>query len=353
MTDEEVKKTAIEWAQRQPNFPKAKDWVKNRYEEDQQPPIEYNKLIKLFGSYNNFRREAKAPILVHDSNEPVTLDVLKQDCKEELISKNPKIVTPCWVWQKSTTRGYAQKGIGDKLWPVHIYVHEVLGNNSKPDTKNKYTVDHKCQVTNCINPDHLWWATRKEQRKNQTRGKGAKPSVRPPDHSSLKERLNWYQSQCEVDDNGCWIPPKKPSDSGYIQIKYKDKTESTTKNYELHILSALQKDKHPLNREYYESFTPHHKVLHQCDNKLCCNPDHLEIWYGKEANRQNALDTRGYHSGYRLKHEEIPEIREIYHDCLELGWNKTSTYRHIASIYGVAEQTIGDAVRGTRRWTDI
>ena len=350
MTDEELKAEAIEWAQRQPDFPKMQDWVKNHYENDP-PPCSRGKLKKLFGSYNNFRREAGATILKHNHNEPVTLDVLKQDCKEELISKRPEIKTPCWVWQKTMVNGYAQKSIGDKNELLHIYVHEVLGNNPKPDTKNKYTVDHKCQIRNCINPDHLRWATGSQQAENQTRGKSVKPSVRPPPASCLEERLNWYQSQCEVDANGCWIPPNKPRADEYIHIGYDGK------HYRLHILSALQKDKHPLNREYYESFTLHHKVLHKCPvkppDKRCCNPDHLEIWEGEEANRQNSLDTRGYHAGVKLKKKEIPEIREIYHDCLELGWNKMKIYHHIGSIYEVAESTVVHAVKGTKYWKDI
>ena len=349
MTDEEEKAAAIAWAKRQPDFPKMQDWVIDRYESDP-PPCSRYKLRKLFvGSYNNFRRACGAPILQHNPNEPVTLDVLKQDCKEEMLSKNPKIVTPCWVWQKDLLKGYARKKIKGKNWLVHKYVHEVLGNNPNPSTEEEtYTVDHLCQITNCINPEHLRWATAAEQRKNQTRGKGAKKSVNPPPASCLEERLNWYLSQCEVDANGCWIPPNKLRDDGYIHIRYEGKS------YQLHILSALQKDKHPLNQEYYESFTgKRHKVLHQCDNKRCCNPDHLEIWQGKDANRQNSLDTRDYHSGYKLKKKEIPEIREIYHDCLELGWNKMKIYHHIGSIYEVAESTVVHAVRGTKYWKDV
>tara|TARA_Y100000593_G_scaffold7959_1_gene14702 strand:+ start:33 stop:1112 length:1080 start_codon:yes stop_codon:yes gene_type:complete len=358
MTDEEIKAEAIEWAKRQPDFPKRMDWVIDHYEEGQRPPCGYKKLDKLFGSYNNFRREAGAPILLHDSSETVTLEVLKLDCKEEMLSKNPDIVTPCWVWQKTTSKGYALKSIEDKNWSVHIYVHEVLGNNPNPSTEEEtYTVDHICRIKNCINPDHLQWATGSEQRKNQTRGKNTKPSVNPPPASCLEERLNWYQSQCDVDANGCWIPPNKPRDDEYIHIQYKDKTESTAKNYRLHILSALQNEGHPLNREYYESFTTNHKVLHKCPvkppDKRCCNPDHLEIWEGEAANRQNTLDTRGYHAGVKLKKKEIPEIREIYHDCLELGWNKMKIYHHIGSIYEVAESTVVHAVKGTKYWKDI
>jgi len=349
MTDEELKAEAIEWAKRQPDFPKAQDWVINRYESDP-PPYSSRTLKKLFGSYNNFRRACEAEILKHDPNEPVTLDVLKQDC---IVDEQG-----CWIWQKSTEQdGYAKKGIGGKNWRVHKYVHEVLGNNPKPDTKNKYTVDHKCQVTSCINPEHLRWATASDQAKNQTRGKKYKQSVSPPkSHSCLEERLNWYLSQCEVDANGCMIPPNKPTGTGYVTIEYIGRNKAR-KVYRLHILSALQKDNHPLNQEYYESFTPNHEVLHKCPvtkpDKRCCNPEHLKIVKGAEARRENALDTRDYHSGYRLKHKEIPEIREIFLDCLEQGWNKNNSYRHIASIYEVSADAIGDAVRGTRKWKDV
>ena len=79
MIEEKEKAAAIAWAQKQSTFPKQGDWVINRYESDP-PPCSSRTLRKLFGSYNNFRRACEAEILKHDPNEPVTLDVLKQDC---------------------------------------------------------------------------------------------------------------------------------------------------------------------------------------------------------------------------------------------------------------------------------
>jgi hypothetical protein len=125
-----------------------------------------------------------------------------------------------------------------------------------------------------------------------------------------------------------------------------------SKKYFLHILSAIQKYKLSVNRLSYESFTKDNIVLHKCNNPICCNPDHLEIGTGKQGNRQNSIDCRSYHSGVKLKDTDIPELREIYHDCLELGWNKTNIYRHIGSIYKIRPNTVRHVLIG-RSWSDI
>jgi hypothetical protein len=348
MTDEELKLACIDWARRQHVFPKYDDWIINRYETDP-PPCGRGKLIRLFGSYNLFRNAAGTQIVKHDSSDPVTLEVLKQDCIVSIVSLVPNIVTPCWIWQKSLRKGYAKKGIQNKMWSVHKYVHEILGCNPNPSTdkkKKEYTVDHLCRQRACINPDHLRWATASEQGLNQNKVKKSKHLSRPPKASCLEERLNWYLSECDKDDNGCIIPPLTPKEDGYSQIKYKNK------DYKLHILSALQKNNHPISREFYESFTDCHKVLHLCNRKACCNPDHLEIREGVDANRQNSLDARSYHAGVRLQKEDIPEIRDIFDDCKALGWKSITCYRHIASIYGVVCQTIKNIILGVS-WKDV
>ena len=334
---ENEKDAAIVWAQRQPTFPKMQDWVVKNYSTDP-PPCGYDKLIALFKSYNNFRREAGVEIIQHNSNEELTIDSLKHNC---VINDEG-----CWLWQKSTSeQGYARKGIKGKVWRVHRYVHIILGNNPPPSSK--HTIDHSCRNRACINPDHLRWATASEQGYNQkTRSAYPKPLSRPPDAKCLEERLNWYLQQSSTDSNGCMIPPLRPNDRGYTQIQY------SSKRYFFHILSALQKYALPLNENYYESFTKDNIVLHSCNNPICCNPDHLEIGTGKIGNRQNQLDARSYHKGYKLKDTDIPELREIYSDCLEMQWTKMNIYKHLGSIYAVSHTTIYDVING-RSWSDI
>jgi len=333
---EELKTAAISWAQRQPTFPKREDWVIKNYSDDP-PPCGRDKLHTLFGSYNNFRREAGVDILQHDSAEEITLDSLKRDC-----TSNDE---GCWLWQKSTSeQGYANKKIKNKLWKVHRYVHIILGNNPPPSSK--HTIDHICRNKSCIAPDHLRWATPSEQRLNQIRPIYSKKLIYPPKASCLEERLNWYLQQSSTDENGCVTLPIRPKDNEYIRFKY------GSKHYYLHILSALQKYKYPITRISYESFTKDNIVLHKCNNRRCGNSDHLTIGTGYHGLRQNSIDSRSYHSGYRLKDTDIPEIREIYSDCLEMQWAKMNIYRHIGSIYAVSPITICSIING-KRWTDI
>ena len=332
---EELKAAAISWALRQPAFPKKQDWIISNYSTDP-PPCGCDKLTALFGSYNNFRREAGVDNLKHNFNEEITLDILKRDC---IINDED-----CWIWQKATTQGYPHKNILGKTWRVHRYVHIILGNNPAPSSK--HTVDHICRNSACIAPDHLRWATASEQAYNQNKHNRSNPLIRPPDAKTLEERVNWYLQQSSTDSNGCMIPPLRPLRSGYIQIRY------ASKHYCIHILSALQKYALPISRQYYESFTKDNIVLHKCNNPACCNPDHLEIGTGKIGIRQNQLDARSYHSGVKLKDTDIPEIREIYNDCLEMQWTKMNIYRHIGSIYSVSHDTVSKVIKG-KRWSDV
>lgn len=332
---EELKTTAIDWALRQPTFPKKQDWIVKNYSTDP-PPYGGRKLHTLFGSYNNFRREAGVDNLKHDYNEDITLDSLKRDC---IINDEG-----CWLWQKILSHGYARKGILGKDWRVHRYVHIILGNNAPPSSK--HTVDHICRNSGCINPDHLRWATASEQAINKNKYKQSSPLIRPPDAKTLGDRANWYLQQSSIDENGCMIPPIRPHQSGYTVIKYASKV------YRLHIISALQKYSYPITQQYYENFTKDNIVLHKCNNRACCNPDHLTIGTGKHGLRQNQLDARSYHPRYKLKAQDIPEIREIYHDCLEMQWNKTNIYRHIGSIYSIKPNNVRSIIIGNS-WSDI
>ena len=334
---ENEKTAAIVWALRQHTFPKRDDWIVKNYNTDP-PPYGHNKLLTLFGSYNNFRREAGVEILLHNSKEDITMNILKRDC---IINDEG-----CWVWQKRLdSAGYTIKHIKNKRWSLHRYVHIILGNNPPPSSK--HTIDHICRNRACINPDHLRWATAYEQAHNKkTRSMYAKSLIRPPDAKCLEERLNWYFQQSEIDENGCMIPPIRPNKQGYIQIGY------ASKLYVIHIISALQKYKYPITQLYYENFTKENIVLHKCNNRMCCNPDHLEIGTGKEGNRQNQLDARSYRSNIKLKDTDIPELREIYSDCLALGWVKKNIYDHIGSIYGIHGVTVSHVIMG-RSWSDI
>ena len=343
MNDQELKEKCKLWALNQEIFPLSKQWVIKDHILNP-PPCSNKKLTKLFGDYNTFRSECGVPILQHHSNDSVTLEVLQRDCVEQLISKNPEITTPCWVWQKHLNKGYPQKKINNKTVRVHKYVHEIICDNPKPS--ENHSIDHICQNPACIAPDHLRWATITEQAKNTNRTPNTKVTLITPPAASLQERLNWYLSKVIEDSNGCWVIPKLPTKSGYIRISYNNK------EYSSHIIFKLYSLDKNITQNQYETFIKSNIIRHTCNNKTCTNPAHLQIGTGKEGNRQNSLDSRSYHSGYKLSIEDIPEIRYISNDLKDNGWSNMNIYKHIASIYSVSPITISHVIQG-RTWSDI
>lgn len=71
----------------------------------------------------------------------------------------PEPNTGCWLWSGSTdTRGYGQMRFGKKLrYATHVSME--LAGHSVPKGK---VVCHKCDTPACVNPEHLFIGTQKE-----------------------------------------------------------------------------------------------------------------------------------------------------------------------------------------------
>jgi hypothetical protein len=72
----------------------------------------------------------------------------------------------CWIWQKAITRaGYAVMGHNGKM----KYVHRISAQLSTNLTLDGLVVCHTCDTPSCVNPDHLFAGTQKENMQDAKR----------------------------------------------------------------------------------------------------------------------------------------------------------------------------------------
>lgn len=129
--------------------------------------------------------------------------------------------------------------------------------------------------------------------------------------------------------------------SGYGRVHVKRHCERKTgRNFYAHRLNYMIEKK-----AYIE---PEEFILHQCHNRLCCNPEHFLLGDHQE-NMDDLHDSRRVagerNSNSKLKEDEVWEILILYHD-------EGYSMREISEDYGVAKGTISDIVYG-RTWGDL
>ena len=112
---------------------------------------------------------------------------LKQYLKDRIIIDE----NGCWIWQNYIDKSKQKKGHGGygiawyykKLWKAHRLSYTAF-KGSIP--KGLY-VCHHCDVRNCINPDHLFLATQKDNVRDMLNKKrGNWPGRQGEKHHSVK-----------------------------------------------------------------------------------------------------------------------------------------------------------------------
>lgn len=91
-------------------------------------------------------------------------------CSEEcrLLSKIEKKENGCWEWQRfKTYQGYGWSAIKEKTMSAHRHSY-IIFKGEIPEDK---FVCHKCDNPGCINPDHLFLGTQKENMLDKSRKK--------------------------------------------------------------------------------------------------------------------------------------------------------------------------------------
>lgn len=91
----------------------------------------------------------------------------------------------CWLWKAYIkTNGYGQFQIEKKPYLAHR-ISWIIHNGDIP---NGLQVLHKCDVRNCVNPNHLWLGTQGDNvRDMEKKNRGVHPTGEEHGRSKLKE----------------------------------------------------------------------------------------------------------------------------------------------------------------------
>ena len=115
------------------------------------------------------------------------------------------------------------------------------------------------------------------------RGSPRKPNM------SDEELWEWFNTQLDKKENGCWTWKNGTNKAGYGQISVNKKLLGTH-------AYALQ---HKLGRPIHKNML----TRRLCNKPLCCNPDHLEEGTPKE-NMVDAIVAEGFEAGGHNGREE-------------------------------------------------
>jgi len=159
------------------------------------------------------------------------------------------------------------------------------------------------------------------------------------------------QFMSKISDNAgplatpCWEWQGGLDRAGYGRIHVKKHCEKKTgRNFFAHRVCYM------IHRGYIE---PEEYILHQCHNRLCCNPDHHQLGDHNE-NMQDLADSRRVagenNHNSKLNEEQVWEILELYYtgDADSVLWS----IAEIAEEFNVGRGTISDILYG-RSWKDV
>jgi len=94
----------------------------------------------------------------------------------------PEPNSGCWLWDGAASKGYGQIGVGGKL----LYAHRVSWERTHGDIPEGSHVLHRCDVTLCVNPDHLFLGTHKDNMRDMAKKGRQRSGARGVTHGSAR-----------------------------------------------------------------------------------------------------------------------------------------------------------------------
>ena len=105
---------------------------------------------------------------------------------ERLLANVEKHDGGCWLWTRSTAKGYGTIRIGGNERKM-VRVHRVSYEHFVGPIPNGLFVCHKCDVRHCVNPDHLFVGTNSDNVQDCVKkGRLITPNLRGEAHGSAK-----------------------------------------------------------------------------------------------------------------------------------------------------------------------
>lgn len=138
--------------------------------------------------------------------------------------------------------------------------------------------------------------------------------------------LNYFWVRCVGSPNACWNWTGYVAKNGYGQVRVNGKTHYT------HVLAYEITYGAPTDKPF---------ICHRCDNRSCCNPEHLFAGTAAENNADMRAKKRQYTV---VTDEQVVEIRKLY----EAG---NISQRMLAAMFKVAQSQIWAIVNYKSRIT--
>jgi len=99
---------------------------------------------------------------------------------------SPEPNSGCWLWCGSQTKGYGMIGNGPRSsYATHI----ALQLHGRPRPSIKSLACHTCDVTFCVNPDHLYWGTPSQNQKDALARNRKTMMVSPQGEANFSSKL--------------------------------------------------------------------------------------------------------------------------------------------------------------------